>query len=72
MGTNFFEPFLVYSENMVGIDFNKMSQQSAILQLVRSTEELGFYNIEFERPPLSEEQITEWGFDDMQFRKGEW
>lgn len=72
MDTKLFEPFVIFSENMVGIDFNKMSQQSALLQLVRLSEEFGLYDLEFERMPQGEQEKREWGFDDMQFRKGEW
>lgn len=72
MDINNFDPFVVFSENLVGIDFVKMSSQSALLQLVRLTEELGLYYSEFERPPQGEFEKREWGFDDMQFRKGEW
>lgn len=66
------EKFIVYSENLVGIDFNRLQAASALLQLVRLTEELGLYHVEFERAPQGVHEIREWGFDDMQFRKGEW
>lgn len=66
------EKFIVYSENLVGIDFIRLQQASALLQLVRLTEELGLYYSEFQRPTQYEHEVREWGFDDMQFRKGEW
>lgn len=72
MDIDIFDPFVILSENLVGIDFVNMKTQSAILQLVRLTEELGLYHIEFDRPPQGEHEIREWGLNDMQFRKGEW
>lgn len=66
------EKFIVYSENLVGIDFIRLQAASALLQLVRLTEEMGLYYSEFERPLQGEHEIREWGYDDMQFRKGEW
>lgn len=72
MDTDLFEPFLIFSENMVGIDFVKMRSHSALLELVRLSEEFGLYNLELEPLSKSNKETLEWGFDDMQFRKGEW
>lgn len=66
------EKFIIYSENLVGIDFSRLQAASALLQLVRLTEEMGLYYHEFERVPQGEHEIREWGYGDMQFRKGEW
>ena len=57
------DPFIVFSENLVGLDFMKLYRKSALLELTRLSEEMGLYDFEVTR---------EWGFDEMQFRKGEW
>lgn len=57
------DAFIVLSENLVGLDFMHLYRQSAVLELVRLSEEMQLYDLEVTR---------EWGFDEMQFRKGEW
>lgn len=57
------DSFIIFSENLVGIDFMQLYRQSGLLELVRLTEEMGLYEWQ---------ETHEWGFDEMQFRKGEW
>ncbi len=37
----------VLSENLVGIDFIRLYKQSALLELVRLTEEMGLYHLDY-------------------------
>lgn len=68
-----FDSFVVFSENMVGLDYVKLRSQSALLELVRLTEEMGLYEKELAMQDSKHVSgYSEWGFDNMQFRKGEW
>lgn len=45
------DPFIVFSENLVGLDFLRLWQRSGLLQLMRLTEEMGLYEKEFANLP---------------------
>lgn len=44
------EDFLIYSENMVGVDYETLVYEcQPIVQLVRMSEDFGLYNMEFKK-----------------------
>lgn len=50
MDIDIFEPFVILSENLVGIDYKTLVHEcEPIVQLVRLSEDLGLYHREFER-----------------------